>query len=129
MLSSSGVSQPAWLKNDFSAVSGQLLLPLARHGDSCFWQVACLSPGTDVSQFCSMPLVTSLPLVDDIVAAQGPFFREKGSAVLSHCRKGDKRVRVENGRARRLRMLGKETEVEEEEEEVLESLQIGEKFL
>ena len=70
MLSSSGVSQPAWLKNDFSAVSDQLLLPFARHGDSCFWQVACLSPGTDVSQFCSMPLVTSLPLVDIIITGK-----------------------------------------------------------
>ena len=40
MLSTASITPPPWLKDDFAVRSGQLLLPLARHGQSTFFQVA-----------------------------------------------------------------------------------------
>ena len=111
MLSTASITPPPWLKDDFAVRSGQLLLPLARHGQSTFFQVAIPYPGEhpDISEdsFPSVPLSSRLPLASDECPLVEPVW-ERGKVHLSHVRRGDVRVCVENQAARRLRSLGKE---------------------
>ena len=110
--------------------SGQLLLPLSRHADSNFLQVACPFPGSDASLdeelYPHVPFPVSLPVVGDFSEGVCPFFRDSGKAVLHHIRKDDVRVCVESARARRHRMFGKpETDAGDGKEVVREEVEVG----
>ena len=75
LLSTVSITPPPWKNDDFAFHSGQLLLPLARHGQSTLFQVAIPYPGEhptslktwsdDLSMFARLAtLISSKLLVD-----------------------------------------------------------------
>ena len=99
------------MKDDFAVRSGQLL-PLARHGQLTFFQVAIPYPGEhpDISEssFPPVPLLSRLPLSSDDCPFVEPVW-EHGKIHLCHVRRGDVWVCIENQAARRLRSLGEKS--------------------
>ena len=129
-LSSSNVVPPTWLKEGFSVLEGQLLIPLSLHGESSFYQVACPSPGEELSSELSTTSIHPFPVrlpVDRDEVPVCPFFKEKGKAYLYHVRESEVRVCVENEAARRMRSLGKSGTAEDEC--VGAELNVGDKFV
>ena len=61
-LSSSNVVPPNWLKEGFSVLEGQLLIPLSLHGESSFYQVACPAPGEELSSELSTTSIHPFPV-------------------------------------------------------------------
>ena len=114
LLSSASIAPPPWMKDDFAVRTGQLLLPLSRHGKSAFVQVAIPYPGEhpDIREgsFPRVPLSSRLPLGRDDEPLVEPV-SEQGTFHLFHVRRGDARVCVENEAARRIRSLGKDAAV------------------
>ena len=78
----------------FSLTRGQLIIPLARHGESKFYQVMVPFPGEDASVddnlYPTLSVPTSLPVfAEEVLSPPCPFLRRVGQVYLYHVRDKD----------------------------------------